>query len=234
MRLAIMQPYIFPYLGYFQLIKAVDKFIIYDDVNFIKGGWINRNKILVNEKDCLFTVPLKDVSSFKKINETEINPNLYRGWKEKFFKTLNSAYNKAPYFSKAFPLIKSIFEKETNSISCLSTESIVRVSEYLNIKTTIVSTSSIYDNSVLTGSRRVIDICKKEEAKTYINAIGGKELYSKENFSREQIQLFFIKPNAEKYLQFKNEFVPWLSIIDIIMFNSTEEVNEMLSKYSLL
>lgn len=88
MKIAIMQPYIFPYIGYFQLINAVDKFIIYDDVNYIKQGWINRNKILLNNEDYLFTFPLKNASSYKKINEIELSENLYSKWKIKFFKTL--------------------------------------------------------------------------------------------------------------------------------------------------
>src|SRR4051812_42347879 len=104
MRLAIMQPYIFPYIGYFQLIAAVDAFVIYDDVNYIKQGWINRNRILFNGKDLLFTVPLENASSFKKINEVSVHKHLYEGWKVKFGKSLRATYFKAPYFNEIISL----------------------------------------------------------------------------------------------------------------------------------
>ena len=85
MKLAIMQPYIFPYLGYFQLLNSVDHFVFYDDVNFIKGGWVNRNQLLINNQNKFFTVPLKKIISFTPINEVEIHKKLYPNWRSKFY-----------------------------------------------------------------------------------------------------------------------------------------------------
>lgn len=234
MKLAIMQPYLFPYIGYFQLINAVDKFVIYDDVNFIKQGWINRNNILVQGKALLFTVPLENASSFAKINEVQLHQKLYQNWKVKFIRTIEQSYKKAPFFNQVFPLIKQILESNTQYISVLATESIVDVCQYLGITTTIVKTSCIYNNSSLSGKERVIDICRIEEAKQYINPIGGIELYDKDYFLEKGIVLNFIKSKPVSYQQFNNDFAPWLSIIDILMFNSPSEILEMTDQYELV
>jgi hypothetical protein len=235
MKLAIMQPYLFPYIGYFQLVAAVDKFVVYDDVNFIKGGWINRNNVLLNKKSTLFTVPLDKASPFDKINETNINLKLFSIWKVKFLRSLEQSYKKAPYFTDVYPLLETILNSDNvNLISELAVKSIITFSEYLELGTEIVSTSSGYNNQHLSGPTRVIDICKKENASHYINAIGGMELYSKDAFQQHDITLNFIKPKPINYTQFGNEFVPWLSIIDLVMFNSVADTKVLISKYDLL
>lgn len=98
-----MQPYLFPYLGYFQLIQAVDKFILLDDVNFIKRGWVNRNRILVNGKDHLFSLPLQRASQFKKINDLKLAD--YPGWRNRFFKTLTHAYRQASQYEPVMKML---------------------------------------------------------------------------------------------------------------------------------
>lgn len=233
MKIAIMQPYFMPYIGYFQLIKAVDKFIIYDDVNYIKQGWINRNNLLLQNKTHLFSLPLKDVSSFKKINEIKINEILYLKWRRKFFKTLET-YQKAPYYEVIKEILEKILTINDYSISNLIYHSLIEISKYLNIKTTIEKTSSIYKNSELSKTERLLDICKKENASTYINPLGGKDLYDKKSFLKYKITLFFIKPNIIEYKQFNNTFMPNLSIIDVMMFNSPEEINKMLDNFELV
>lgn len=105
MKIAVMQPYLFPYIGYFQLLNAVDMFVVFDDVNFIKKGWINRNNILVNRQKYLFTVPLKDASQNKLIKEVQIADD---GWQEKFLKTVAQSYKKAEFFDEAFALIEKL------------------------------------------------------------------------------------------------------------------------------
>ncbi len=232
--LAVMQPYIFPYIGYFQMVAAVDKFIFYDDVNYIKQGWINRNKILVANGELVFTVPLKKASSFTLIKDTEINLDQYRIWKPKFLQTLAQSYKKAPFYNKAYPLVEEILDSESRTISSLAIQSVQKVAAYLQLETEFAVSSEVFDNRELERQERLLDICKTENALHYINAVGGQELYEKEDFQREGIQLNFIKTLPVQYSQFKNEFVPWLSIIDVMMFNSKEDIRLLLNKYEML
>jgi WbqC-like protein family len=231
-KLAIMQPYLFPYIGYFQLINAVDKFVAYDDVAFIKQGWINRNNILVNGSPFLFTIPVKNISSYSLICETEVSYDI--DWRSKLFKTIQESYRKAPYFKTAFQIIENTFATEERYISRIATKSILEIVRYLGLKTDLKESSASYLNSGLSSQERVIDICRKELASQYINPIGGKELYSKDIFSSQGIQLNFIKARSIKYKQFNNSFVSSLSTIDILMFNSPSEINIMLQAYELL
>lgn len=210
MKLAIMQPYIFPYIGYFQLINSVDTFVFYDDVNFINSGWVNRNKIFVNNKELLFTIPT-NWSQNKKINEVLLSEN-YEKWKTKFFITLKHAYGKKQNFDDMLNIVKETFDK-SNDLNSLCKNSILNVLNYLDVKKNIVFSSDVYKNSSLTASDRIIDICKKEKCTDYINTIGGTELYSKEHFLSENINLSFIKCK---------EPLKYLSIIDIIAIHGKE------------
>lgn len=229
MIVGIMQPYLFPYIGYFQLMKAVDTFVIYDDVNFIKQGWINRNRILINGSDFMFNIMLKGSSSFKKINEIDVGGN-----NQKLITTIEQSYRKAPCFSEAYPVISNIFlNKETNLAKYLS-NSISAITEYLGIQVSILISSEIKKDASLKGDDKVINICKQLKATNYINAIGGQELYSKEKFSENGLILNFIKTKPIVYKQFKDPFIPWLSIIDVMMFNSPEAINKMLNEYELV
>lgn len=232
MKLAIMQPYIFPYIGYFQLIKAVDKFVLYDDVNFINRGWINRNRILVNGKDSMFTIPLKDASQNKLINEIDVNWD--DNWKSKFLKTIEQSYKKAPFYVQILPIIEKTINLERNKFSEIIEQNLRLICEYLDIKTEIIHSSTIYQNIDKKAQERILDICLQEKANHYINPIGGLELYDKEVFAKENMQMNFIKSLPVEYKQFKNEFVPWLSIIDVLMFNSKENINEFLNNYELI
>lgn len=234
MKLAIMQPYLFPYIGYFQMINIVDIFVFYDDVNFIKKGWVNRNRILVNKKEFTFSLPLNKISQNITIGETYINLETFESWKEKIIQTLLYNYKKAPYFSEVNELINSVFNKKHITISDLAIESIIVTSEYLGFKTTFFTSSERYENRDLERQERLIDICNKENATDYINALGGNVLYDKKSFKEKGIELSFIKTLPIEYKQFNNDFVPWLSIIDVLMFNSIEEVNRMLDKYELV
>ncbi|MBE9464944.1 WbqC family protein [Dyadobacter subterraneus] len=232
MTIAIMQPYIFPYIGYFQLINAVDKFVIYDDVNFINKGWINRNNILVSGQAHLFTIPLKDASQNKLINEVELAIN--DPWKKKFLKTVQQSYLKAPNYQKVFHLIEEIVNSGVETISEFTWLALQKVCAYMEITTEIVPSSSIYKNTDLKAQERILDICKQENASHYINPIGGMELYEKNIFEKENIKLNFIKSTAGAYPQFKNAFVPWLSIIDILMFNDAESIGKLLKEFELI
>ncbi|MHA1342680.1 MAG: WbqC family protein [Promethearchaeota archaeon] len=232
MKLGIMQPYLFPYIGYFQLINAVDKFIILDDVNFIKRGWINRNYILVNGKKNLFTVPLEKASQNKLIKDTYVVSDTK--WKINFLKTIKFSYSRAPYFKNIYPIIQIIINNKENNLSKFIYYSLIKINEYLNIKTKIVPSSEIYRNNHLKGQYRILDICKKEKANHYINPPGGQELYERALFEKNGIKINFIKTNYFFYKQFNNEFVPNLSILDILMFNSKDRIYQFLKEYMLI
>ena len=234
MNIGIMQPYIFPYMGYFQLINSVDKFVIYDDVAFIKQGWINRNKILLNDKEFLFTIPIANVSSFVTIAQTQINLKLYDFWKNKFYRTIAQGYKKAPHFSTVMDLIVSVLDECPVSINELAIKSLLGVSKYLEIKTIFELSATTYSNDHLKAQDRVIDICKKEKANGYINSIGGHFLYSKKLFEENGINLKFIKSRNHTYPQFSDNFIFDLSIIDVLMFNTPYEIAVLLDQYELI
>ena len=231
-----MQPYVFPYIGYFQLISAVDVFVFYDDVNYIKGGWINRNNILVNKKPHMFTIPLTSPSSFTSISQTKIDLNKFEIFKFKFLKTIQQSYKKAPFYESVFPLLERFFLLNNSAlISDIAINSVITVSEYLGMNTDFEISSLRYSESKsLDKVNRLIDISKRKKADIYINPIGGRQLYAKEQFIENNIELQFIKSEEIVYQQFKSDFVPWLSIIDVLMFNSIEDIQLQLNKYTLI
>jgi len=231
-KLAIMQPYFFPYIGYFQMMNAVDKFVIYDDVTYIKNGWINRNRILVNGMEYMYTIPLKNASSNTLIKEIQISLNTRTV--TKLLKTLQQNYRKAPYFEEAFLLISSIFNQETKFIRDLCLKSLQLINMYLDMDTFIVETSTIYNNQNLKSQDRIIDICLQEKANHYVNLIGGQDLYDKKTFTNRGINLNFLESKEIKYSQFTNQFIPWLSMIDVMMFNSPQKIKQMLNDYTLV
>jgi hypothetical protein len=232
MTLAIMQPYLFPYIGYFQLMQAVDKFVVYDDVAYIKKGWVNRNRILVNKSDNIFTVPLQNGSQNVLIKDILLARD--EKWLKKFYRTLEMAYKKAPYYEEALNIIEQVFAVNSEHITDLQLKNFELIKAYLDIEVEIVKTSQQYDNTHLSGQHRILDICLQEKADHYINPTGGQEIYTRELFTSNNVKLNFIQSEKIEYSQFGNEFVPWLSIIDVLMFNSKEEIKEMLNQYKLI
>lgn len=233
MKIAIMQPYLFPYLGYFQLIQVVDTFVFYDDVNFINRGWINRNQILVDKNAVKFTVPLKKASQNKLINEIETA--IDEKWLTQFYKTIEQNYKSAPYFDETFQIIENILEGGQTKIAKLAMESILQISRYLQLKTRFEISSIDYSNSIGLGkAERLISICKENGSCWYINPLGGKELYKKDNFKMEGITLSFIENELVPYNQFGNPFIKGLSIIDVLMFNNKDRISDMLNVYKLV
>lgn len=217
-----------PYIGYFQLMKSVDKYVIYDDVNFIKGGWINRNNILINSEKRLFTIALDGASPNKKINEIIIKDDF-----TKFLRSLELSYHKAPYFEQGISLLRDIIKFEDKNLSLFIGNSFRTISNYLDFNTEFLYSSKIEKDNELRAEKKVISICKSLGTNEYYNAIGGKELYSKENFETNGLKLHFLKTNQIEYKQFGNVFVPNLSIIDILMFNSKANINQFLDNYTL-
>lgn len=231
-KIAIMQPYFMPYIGYFQLIKAVDKFVVYDDVNYINKGWINRNQILINNKPSIITVPLKEASQNKKINEIFVSSD--EKWKNKMLRTIELSYKKAPFFNEVFLLFQNILTSNYQTISQLNVQSIKLICNYLSLNTTLDLSSNLYNNQILSGQQRILDICIKEKANQYINPIGGFDLYDKTYFEKSGVNINFIKSNPVIYNQYTNEFVPWLSILDVLMFNGKVKTKEILNNFSLI
>lgn len=233
MRLGMQQPYLFPYIGYFQLIRAVDQFVVYDDVQYIKGGWINRNRILLQGKPFVFTLSLKSDSRSSNINERFFSAK-HREEKDQFLKTLRCAYKKAPYFPDVFELIEEIFANEEQNLARMLTFSLKKVCTYLEITTPFMLASEIEKDCALKRENRMFAIFERLGVEHYINAIGGHELYSKAEFQTQNVQLDFLKTRSCEYQQFGHEFIPALSIIDVMMFNSKERISELLGLFDLV
>ena len=228
-----MQPYFFPYIGYFQLINAVDEFVIYDNIQFTKKGWINRNRILVNDTDGVISIPLKKDSDYLNVNQRFLSDTWPIDSKKMLNRILES-YRKAPQFEEAYLLFEKCLNVEEHNLFNFIQNSLIETLNYLSINTKILKSSSIEIDHQLKSEEKVLAICKAQNASTYINPIGGIELYSKERFERNGIKLQFQKSNTINYLQYKNEFVPWLSILDVLMFNTKDEIKSFLSDYQLI
>lgn len=229
MKVGIMQPYFLPYIGYFQLINAVDKFVIYDDANYIKQGWINRNRILLDDKPFVFHIQLSGASSFKKINEISIGKN-----RLKVFKTIQQAYSKAAYYQQSIELLAAIFHYKTDNLAEFTSYSINRICSYLKINSNLILSSQIEKDNFPKGESKIINICNSIGAETYINAIGGKSLYSSLNFLKNGIQLYFLNTGDVRYKQYNTNFIKDLSIVDVLMFNDIKEISGMLNNFALV
>jgi WbqC-like protein len=232
MKLAIMQPYFFPYIGYWQLIHAVDRFVIYDDVNFIKRGWVNRNRILINGQPTHITASIVKASQNKRICDLSLDP--WPVWKNKMIKSIEMAYRKAPYFSEVYPLIKKLVHQETDNLSTYLSSQLKVIASFMGINAEFVVASRSYEDNDLSGQARILDICKREGATTYINLQGGQALYERTLFTQCGIDLKFLIPSNVEYTQFGSVCVPWLSIIDVMMFNSQDQLRTLLNKYELV
>lgn len=234
MKIAIMQPYLFPYIGYFQLIRSVDRFILYDDVQFIKEGWIHRNRLLLNGQDKSFTIPLQKGSHTARINEKFIAAQRWEKERRKLLTMIRQNYANAPCFGPTFDLIEECLSNPTGHLADFIEYALVRCCRTLEISTEIIRSSTLRTSLNLKGQDRVLAICKAQQAEHYINAIGGQELYDRATFQQQGIRLSFIKTHDIHYPQFKNEFVPWLSIIDMMMFNPMEKIRAYLDMYELV
>ena len=232
MKLAIMQPYFLPYIGYFQLIGAVDTFVVYDNIKYTKIGWVNRNRMLRDGVDVTFSLPLAKDSDSLDIVERQLAADFDR---EKLLNQFKGAYAKAPYFDSAFPILASIVRCEERNLFRYIYHSIVELCGHLGLATEIRISSEIHIDHDLKSQEKVLALCEALGADTYINAIGGLELYRSEDFGLRYVKLQFIKSKPFDYPQFTVPTVPWLSIADILMFNSLDVVKERISNgYELI
>lgn len=232
-KVGMMQPYLFPYLGYFQLISAVDVFVLGDDLQYVKESWINRNRILMNGKDRLVSFPVKKATHLSKINERVFSDDFPKEM-DKLLRLLCSVYSKAPCYRTVMPFLEEVIRYPERNLAKYAENSIRKICQYLNITTKILIASDLGVRDVLDKQDRVIKTTKKLDGEVYINFIGGVDLYDFDFFKEQGLTLQFHKINNVTYPQFGNEFVPSLSIIDVLMFNDVEEVKRKLSCFSLL
>jgi hypothetical protein len=225
MKIAVMQPYFFPYIGYFQLIESVDTFVVYDNVKYTKKGWVNRNRLLRNGVDVVFTVPIRKDSDSLDIRDRTLAGDFDRS---KLVRQIREAYRHAPEFDGSMPVIERSVMSGRDNLFEYILESVVGVCGYLGISTRIVPSSTLDVDGSLTGQDRVLAICEAVGASTYINAIGGQELYRHDAFGARGISLRFLRSSPIDYPQFGGQFVPWLSIIDVMMFNPVSEIRGFL------
>lgn len=229
-----MQPYLFPYIGYFQLVNAVDEFIVYDNIKFTKKGWINRNRILVNGTDSYITFPLKKDSDYLDIRDRYL-ADIWPSERKEMLARITESYRKSPYFDFAFPIIEGSILFEEGHLFKFILNSLNSIKEYLGIRTPFRISSTISIDHTLRAEERVIAICKARNASIYLNPIGGIQLYGKDYFRAKGIDLQFLKTGDIKYSQFNYDFVPSLSIIDVMMFNAKEDIQGFLaSSYTVV
>lgn len=232
--LGIMQPYFFPYIGYFQLINLVDEFVLYDNIQFTKKGWIHRNRMLMNNSDEYFSLPLKKDSDYLNVNQRFLADD-FDSLRDKLLRKIEQNYKKAPFFNEFYPLVQNILNYNAKNLFDYIFYSIQVINKYLDISTKIICSSTLpgYIED-LKGKDKVIEINKILHATTYVNSSGGIELYNKEEFKTNGINLQFYKTNFIEYKQFQNDFVPFLSILDVCMFNNKDQVKAFLNQYTYL
>lgn len=226
-----MQPYFFPYIGYWQLLNMVDIYVIYDDVNYIKQGWINRNQILLNGKMKRVNLHIKDASQNRLICDTEIAQTEEEN--RRLLETIKQAYHKAPYFRRTFELIERILEYQEKNLAKYLSNQIYEICEYLDIHTKLVLSSELDKDNSLKGEEKIIAICKELGGKHYINAIGGKSIYHQQEFKKHGLDLQFLKTGEVCYKQTQEVFIPFLSIIDVMMFNDVDNIKKLLRNFTL-
>lgn len=220
-----MQPYLFPYLGYYQLVNAVDEFVFLDDVNFIKRGYVNRNSILMDGKTYRFTLPVEDVSQFRTIRDHRYMPDAGR----KLLQQLRHAYSKAPYFTQVLGLVEGVLATEDLSVASLNARSVTDVFRYLHIERPFFFSSELDPGRAQSGEDRLIGLCEHRQTSIYINAAGGKALYDPACFAQHGLKLGFIQPHFAEYPQNSSGFVAGLSIIDVLMWNAPDHVASLLN-----
>lgn len=230
-RVAIMQPYVFPYIGYFHLAQASDLFVFYDDVQYTTRGWINRNRILLNGMDHLFTVPVAGASQSKTIGETMQACDA--AWTDRFYRTLQHAYRKAPEFTRAMEPVMAAFSTPGDSIADLAIRSIEAVHDYLGLPFRHTRSSACApDTRGLERADRLIEITRDLGYAAYVNAPGGATLYEKGYFAERGVELGFVESGEVLYRQYAaDSFIPSLSIIDVLMFNDIATVKDLLRRY---
>jgi len=228
--LGIMQPYFLPYIGYWQLLALVDRFVVYDNVQYTKKGWINRNRFLRNGTDAYFTLPLKHGSDFLDVVDRYIADDFAP---RALLDQLAGAYRRAPFFAETLPVIEQVVGAAPRNLFEYLHHSIAAIAAHLEIRTPLVVSSTVPIDHGLKSEQRVLALCGALGATRYVNSIGGRDLYSTDAFAARGIELRFLQSRTAPYRQFNDTFVANLSIVDVLMFNSRDTVRRMLSEYDL-
>ncbi|WP_318443298.1 WbqC family protein [Photobacterium leiognathi] len=231
MKLAVMQPYLFPYIGYYQLAYCSDMFVFYDDVTYIKNGYINRNSVLTKNGRQLFTLPVNNASSFTLIKDLDFSNNV-----KKILSSIQQAYSKAPYFSDVYPIVEKILKSENRNVAYMTSQSIIEVFKYLEVDFKYTYSSLVEYDNTQDAKNKLYQFCDIFNSNEYINTIGGKELYHKDDFIEQGINLGFISCCDIKYKQFNNnsDFESNLSMIDILMNENKKNIKEVLSRFKIV
>ena len=232
MKIAIMQPYFFPYIGYFSLIQNTEHFIFFDTPQYIRKGWINRNRIIGgNGKDIYFTVPVEKVERDTAIRNVPIS---YKDdWREKMMGQLTIYKKRAPYYQNVTELVRSVITPDYRNISELAIASIKKTCEFIDMKLEcdIYSEMSLPEFTVKEPDEWALYITKYTGYDTYVNPPGGKTFFKQEKYKNEGIELQFLSQELIPYRQRTKEFIPGLSIIDVLMFCTPDEIKEMMDHY---
>lgn len=231
MKLAVMQPYLFPYIGYYQLAYCSDMFIFYDDVTYIKNGYINRNSILTKNGRQLFTLPVNKASSFTLIKDLEFSKN-----EKKILSSIQQAYSKSPYFSDVYPIIEKVFKSENRNVAYMTSQSIIEIFKYLEVEFKYTYASLVEYDNTQDAKNKLYQFCDIFNSNEYINTIGGKDLYKKDEFIKQGIELRFISSCEFEYNQFNNnsDFESNLSMIDILMNESKKDIIKKLNLFRMI
>lgn len=230
--IAVMQPYLFPYLGYFQLIAAADVFVLGDDLQYVRSGWVNRNRILHNDEARLITFPLKKDRFQLQINQRQLCDH-FSDEAERLIRLIAESYQQAPYFAQVMPLVERLIHFPQQNISLYAEHAIREMCAYLHIVTPIMRSSDLILGSPVDKQERIIRIAHTFEATTFITPEGGSVVYDRDHFARNRLLVRFFRMNPVEYRQFRQPFVANLSIIDVLMFNCVEQIQQMLTQYRL-
>jgi len=232
MRIGIMQPYFFPYIGYFQLLSTVDALVVYDNLEFSRKGWIHRNRILVNGAPAYITLSLHHDSDYLFINSRFLSHSYLKD-NEKMLRRIEGAYKRAPYFHEVFQVIQDCLHFDSPNLFGFVLNSIKVVADFLSITTPIIVSSTLPIDHSLKKQDKVLALCTCLRASAYINPEGGVDLYDRNAFQSAGVDIQFLKACDVAYRQFEEHFVARLSIIDMLMFNSRNTIQEMLKSYKL-
>lgn len=226
-----MQPYFLPYIGYWQLMATVDRFVVYDNIQYTKKGWINRNRFLRDGSDAYFTVPLKKASDYLNVSERELADDFDR---DKLLRSLAGSYRRAPHFDTVFPVVERIVQAPMMNLFAFLQNGLAEMAGFLEIRTPMVASSTLDIDHTLHSANKVLALCRAMAADRYLNPIGGQALYSQAAFAAHSIRLEFLRTRPIEYSQGSGAFVPNLSIVDVLMFNSRDTVRAMLTEADVI
>lgn len=223
MRVAITQPYLFPYIAWYQVINACDAFVISDDVQYTRSGYINRNQILMNGRPLRFGVPLRGASHTEVIGERRIHD---WGWARELLRGMRHAYRGAPHFDEVYPMIEGILAEPVDLLIDLLERAIVVTARHLGLGQRIVRASSVQARVGLRKADRVLATAKALGARCYLqrDTEAARQMYRHEFFLAEGIVLKFVRVGLLPYAQRGvKEFLPGLSLIDFLMHVAPED-----------